>query len=206
MNRAMIIIAVFLCFGFSSCNKNKDSHCVNSIQSSPKITLLSESEMEEIKYLFNYNQLDYTKYLFTRYTKDELGYKRVRCYQFANNLRVFSNELIFPFDMFNNYSGVAGNIINEINLDTKPLQEQDEVVDRFIEKMNQDEEHIKDKKNKKTCFNLEFGYYDLNAGTGDTNKIFTKAWKIESTNNDYPFAYINDNNLEIIYYDNGIRY
>lgn len=206
MNKSTIILAIFLYFSFSSCDKNKSSHCTNFVQNSPQTTLLSESEMEAIRYLFNYNQLDHTKYLFTRYTADDLGYKRVRCYQFVNNLMVFSHELIFPFDIVNDYTGVAGNVIDEIDLDTKPQQKQDDVMDRFIERMNQDEERIKDKKNKKTCFDVEFGYYDVNAGRGDTNKLFTKAWKIKPTDKGYPRAYINDDNLEILYYDNGIRY
>jgi hypothetical protein len=56
-----------------------------------------------------------------------------------------------------------------------------------------------------SCFDIEFGYYDLNAGISFANQNITKAWKIKPLNKDYPFAFINDSTSEIIYYDNGVR-
>ena len=51
----------------------------------------------------------------------------------------------------------------------------------------------------------EFGYYDLNAGSGNTTENLVKAWKITLKNQAYPLAYYEDDDGKLIYYDNGIR-
>ena len=207
--KKLMIIAIFLCFSILSCEKvgNENSYCIKTIKSSPGTTILSKSEMDEVKRLFNRNQLDYTKYLFTRFQKDELGYHHVRCYQFANNLIVFTSDAIFHFDKNDNYYYLSGDLINKINLNTKPLMKQDNVVEKFKGEIEQDGFTMTQYPDIiDGCFDLEFGYYDLNAGISYADQKFTKAWKITPTNKDYPFAYINDENSKIIYYDNGILF
>ena len=55
----------------------------------------------------------------------------------------------------------------------------------------------------------EFGYYDLNSGTGNIIENIIKGWKVTLKNSvepfEYPLAYYQDNNGTLIYYDNGIR-
>ena len=227
MKKWMIIITVSLCSCILSCekNENENSYCVNTIKNSPTTTALSESETNTIKHLFNHNHLDYTKYQFTRFQEDELGYRHVRCYQFANNLIIFTSDAIFHFDKNDNYSSLSGNLINTINLNTKSSMEQDHVVKNYIDIVKHDEDFlawlrllVEMAKVDETvevitlediiegCFDVEFGYYDLNAGISYTNENFTKAWKIKPTNREYPYAYINDENSETIYYDNGFRW
>jgi Zn-dependent metalloprotease len=213
MKRLVLIIIPPLICGVvlwlaSSCNKesNENSNCVKIIKNLPKTTVLSKSEMDAIKYLFNRNQLDYTKYLFTRFQKDELGHSHARCYQFANNLIVFTSDAIFHFDKNDNFY-YSDRLISKIDLDTKPSMKQDNVVEKFKDEIEQDGfimmqyPDIID-----GCFELEFGYYDLNAGISYADENYIKAWKIKPTNREYPNAYIKDKNSEIIYYDNGIRY
>jgi Zn-dependent metalloprotease len=208
------VVAIAICLTgmtvFSSCEKDVDRdenfYCTNTIKSSPTITTLSKSEMDVIKYLFNRNQLDYTKYQFTRFQKDELGYHHIRCFQFANNLMVFTSDAIFHFDKNDNYYYLSGDLITTINLNTKSSMKQDEVVEKFIDEIKRNGFYAESTEILTGCFDIEFGYYDLNAGISYTNEEFVKAWKIKSTNQDYPFAYINDENSEIIYYDNGIRF
>jgi Zn-dependent metalloprotease len=221
-----IIITVSLCFSFLSCKKegSENSDCVNIIINSPAITILSESEMNVIKYLFNHNQLDYTKYQFTKFQEDDLGHRHVRCYQFANSLIVFTSDAIFHFDKNDNYYYLSGDLIKTINLNTKPSMKQDDVIRKYIDTVKHDEDFlmwlnllVEMAKVDETvevitledviegCFDVEFGYYDLNAGMSYTNENFAKSWKIKPTNSEYPCAYINDENSEIIYYDNGLR-
>ena len=224
------IITISFCFCLLSCEKNdnendnENSYCVNTIRNSPTTTTLSESEMNTIKYLFNHNQLDYTKYLFTRFQEDELGYRHVRCYQFANNLIIFTSDAIFHFDKNDNYSSLSGDLISMINLNTKSSMKQDNVVEKYIDIVKHDEDFlawlrllVEMAKVDETvevitlediiegCFDVEFGYYDLNVGISYTNENFAKAWKIKPTNREYPYVYINDENSETIYYDNGFR-
>lgn len=198
----MMIITVFLCFfSILSCEKNKDSYCVNTIKNSPNITTLSETEMNMIKHLFNHNQLDYKKYQFAQLQEDELGYRHVRCEQFANNLIIFMSDVIFHFDKNDNYYYLSGDLINKVNLNTKSSMKHDNIVETFIDEMKRDSFYKDNIEIMNGCFEIEFGYYDISDG----DEEFTKTWKIKPTNKNYPYAYINDNNSEIIYYDNGIR-
>ena len=191
------LLITFVFIIFVSCENGNNKHCINTVKNSHGTVTLSESEMNVIKYLFNLNQLDYTKYLFTDFQKDGLEH-HVRCYQFANNLMVFTSDAIFHFDENNNYCFLSGSLVGKINLDTKPLMKKDNVVEKFIE-IAMHEENLTD-----CCFDVEFGYYDLNASIGYTSENFTKAWKINPKGRKYPYAYINDKNSELIYYDNGI--
>jgi len=210
MKKWMMILTVALGCCILSCKKdgNGSSFCVNTIKNSPAKTALSNSEMNTVKYLFDHNQLDYTKYLFTQLQEDESGYHHVRCRQFANNLIIFTGDAIFHFDENDNYYSLSGNLITTINLNTKSSMKYDDVVKKYVELVTVDEtfDALTLEDIIHGCFDVEFGYYDLHAGISDTNENFTKAWKIKPTSNDYPYAYINDENAETIYYDNGIRY
>ena len=200
-----LIITISLCFSFLSCEKNGSHYCTKVIKNSPEATLLSKSEMDVVKNLFNRNQLDYTKYLFTKLQKDELGHHHVRCYQFANNLIVFDSDTIFHFDKNDNYDFLSGDLINMIDLNTKSSMKRDNVVEKFLDKIKQDYFNDGETEIMSGCFDIEFGYYDLNSGGDHVDTKFTKAWKIKPKNKKYPFAYINDETSEIIYYDNGVR-
>ena len=202
-----IIITISLCFCILSCENdgNENAYCIKAIKNAPGTTILSKSEMDVVKKIFNRNQLDYTKYLFTQFQEDELGHHHIRCEQFANKLIVFTSEAIFHFDKDDNYYAPP-DLINTINLNTKSLMKQDNVVEIFIDKIKQYGLNIDNAEIANSCFDIEFGYYDLNAGISYADKEFIKVWKINPTNNKYPLAYVIDENSEIMFYDNGIRY
>jgi Zn-dependent metalloprotease len=217
-NNLTIAMAITFCVAvitaFWGCKKDgKDEkkeidnyYCVTTIENSPTTTTLSESEMNEVKSLFNRNNLDYTKYKFTRFQEDDLDYHHIRCFQFVNNLIVFSNEIIFHFDKNDDYYYLSGNLIDTINLNTTPSMKHDEIAEKFVDRIKLDSFYKGDSDVLNGCFETEFGYYDLNAGRGDTTAKFTKAWKIKPKNKNCPFSYINDENSDIIYYDNCIRF
>jgi hypothetical protein len=210
MKRWMILLMA-LCLGTLSCEKEltdgDGAYCVNIIQNSPASTALPTSEMETIKSLFNRNRLDYTKYLFDRFQKDELGHHHVRGRQFANHLPVFRSDVIFHFDAADAYYFLSGQLVSDIHLNTKSRMTHDEVVEKFIDAARQDEylsmQDISLEDKIDYCFDIEFGYYDLNAGFPPAVENYTKAWKIQFAAG-YPYAYVNDENAEIIYYFNGI--
>jgi Zn-dependent metalloprotease len=206
MKKRTIFLAISLCFCLASCKKDNFRYCVNFVKDSPGTTVLSKSEMDIVKSLFNRNQLDYTKFRFTRFIKDEYG-TNVRGYQFVNDLRVFTSDVIFDFDKNDRHVYLAGNLINTINLNTKPSMKRDNAVEKFIDTLKQDPFNFYDKEEIiEGCFDVEFGYYDLNVGISYSDEKFTKAWKIKPKNRDYPYAYINDTNSDVIGYDNGIRW
>ena len=117
MKKITIIISIILCFNVMhySCKTKTvtNTYCFNVIQnSSTTPSVLSESEINEIKMLFNSNGMDFTKFRFYQFDTDELGFRHVRCYQLVNNLRVFTEDLIFHFNKDGAYYLTSGNIIN----------------------------------------------------------------------------------------------
>ena len=206
MKQTTLIISIMLCFSIMhySCKTKtvKNDNCVNVIQDAPTTPILPESEMNLIKSLFNNNNMDYSKYQFYQLDTDELGFKHVRCYQFVNNLKVFSEDLIFHFNKQDTYYLLSGKLINSTGLDAKQSLSQNKVVEIFIQKVAQEKASMVDKNSLTGCFEIEFGY----VGLDDSNEKFDKVWKVKPKDKEYPFAYINDDNSEIIYYDNGIRY
>ena len=209
MKSVTILILISFCLGVASCEQDKteNSYCVNIVQDSPATVVLAELEMDTIKFLFDHNHMDYSKYEFYRLQHDELGYHHVRCNQFVNGLKLFTDDLIFHFDQDDKYSSLSGAVVDEIDLSSTSSMNYSKVVEKFLYLVEHDETFFGNKDEIiKSCFDLEFGYFDLNAGISYSDVNFTKAWKIKPTNKDYPFAYINDVNSEIIGYDNGIRY
>jgi len=206
MNKTIIIISIMLCFGTMhySCKttKNENAYCVKVIQNSPTISILPESEMNVIKSLFESNRMTYANYQFYQLNTDDLGFHHVKCYQFVNNLKVFSEELIFHFNRNKEYYLLSGNLINSIGLDVKSSLNRNKVAEIFIRKIEQENAVMVDKDILKGCFEIEFGY----VGLDDSNKKFAKAWKAKPKDKDYPYAYINDADSEIIRYDNGVRF
>ena len=177
------------------------SPCVNVIRHSPATPLLPESELKVIKSLFKSNRMDDSNYLFHRLDTDELGFKHVRCYQFVDNLKVFTEELIFHFNQNDSHYRISGHLIQSTGLDAKPSQSSSKVVEIFIQRIKQERASIVDSTIVMGCFEAELGVI----GSEESAEKFEKAWKVNPAGKEFPYAYINDKNAEIIYYDNGIR-
>ena len=206
MKKTTIFISIILCFSMIqfSCKTKKvnNSGCVTVIQNSLTTPVLPESEMNVIKSLFAANRMDDTKYQFYRLDKDDLGFTHVRSYQYVNGLRVFSADLIFHFNQNGAYYLLTGNLINSTGLDARPSLNPQKVAEIFSQRIGQEKASMVDATVSKGCFEIEFGY----AGLDNSNEKFAKVWKAKPAGKDSPFAYINDDTSEIIYYDNGVRY
>ena len=207
MKKTAIIISIILCFNiFHYACKTKTGNntpCVMVIQNSPNTpSVLSESEMNEIKTLFNNNGMDFTKFQFYQLDTDELGFRHVRCYQLVNNLRVFSVDFIFHFNKDGACYLSSGNLVNVSGIDAKPTLTPNRVAEIFVRKITLEKASMIDQKILSGCIDVELGY----VATDGSNEKFTKAWKAKPTDKDYPYAYINDENAEIMYYDNGVRF
>jgi len=206
MKKITGIISVILFFSpmIYSCKTKavKNDRCINVVQSLPSTTILPETEIKVIKSLFDGNRLDYKKIQFYQSDKDDLGFTHVKCYQYVNNLKVFSEELIFHFNRNNEHYLLSGNIINSTGLDAKQSLSKNKVLEIFIQKIEQEKASIVGPAILNGCFDIEFGYTRLN----DSGKQFIKVWKVKPASKDYPCAYINDDNSEIINYDNGMRF
>ena len=152
--------------------------------------------------MFDNNHLDNSNYQFYQLLTEESGHHHVKCHQFYNNLKIFTDDLIFHFDSDGKYYFLSGSILSKINLDTKSNIQPVNLIKMYLNERNKDGIYYNP---KDSCFDMEFGYYDLNAGISYASQNITKAWKIKPLNKDFPFAFINDLTSEIIYYDNGFR-
>jgi hypothetical protein len=186
-----------------SCEDSK--FCADVIEGKPDNNLIIESDFNTVKSLFSTNDLSLDNFLVYRLQKDDLGHRHVSCYQYVNNLQVFSDEVIFHFDVQNQFYFLSGEIISGIDISSDAKMSKNEVVKLFLELVD-DDGFYTSYSLKDECFKCEIGYYDLHAGTGNETHNFRLAWKIQPEDSDYPFAYISDNDKLKIYYDNGIRY
>jgi Zn-dependent metalloprotease len=202
MKKAIIILILSQLFG---CVFFKD--CPDVIKGKPKNHIVSDKDLSSIKSLFSYNGLSLDNYQFYQLQRDELGYAHVRCFQFVNNLKLLSDDLIFHFDNHSIYNFLSGTIISNIEVDSSPTMNVSEVKNIFLKRIDEDDSFYGNKRKiENDCFLCELGYWDLNAGISYSTPDFRLAWKIKSDQSDYPMAIINDSEESIIYYDNGIRY
>lgn len=195
------VLIILICI--VSCEDSKN--CTDLIKGKPDYNLIAESDFNTVKSLFSANNLSLDNFLVFRLQKDDLGYKHVRCYQYVNNLQVFSDEVIFHFNTQNQYYFLSGEIISGIDISSNPKMSRSEAVNLFLDLVD-DDGHFNSNNLSDDCFKCEIGYYDLNAGTGNSTHSFKLAWKIQREDSDTPFAYIDDTDKSKIYYDNGIRY
>jgi Zn-dependent metalloprotease len=199
--KKIFVLLIFI--SLVSCEELKI--CTDEIKGKPENNLIVESDFNTVKSLFSTNGLSLDNFLVYRLQKDELGYKHVRCYQYVNNLQVFSDDVIFHFNAQNKYYFLSGETINGIDISSDPNMNRSEAVELFLKTADEDGRYTRNSL-KDECFQCEIGYYDLNAGISYASHNFRLAWKIKCEDSDFPFAYINDTDKSMIYYDNGIRY
>jgi len=206
MKKKISVISIILCLSmiFYTCktSKIKNDRCIQLIKNSQTTAVLSESERNSIKSLFITNLMDDTKYQFYHFETDGLGFRHVKGYQFVNNLKVFSEELIFHFNKQDSCYLVSGDLLNATGLDNKQSLNESKAVEIFIRQVDQEKASMIDKAVTKGCFEVEFGYLK----SDDDIRKFVKVWKVKPTDRAYPYAYISDDNSEIMVYDNGVRY
>ncbi len=199
MKKLTVIITILLSAGML--NNSCKTQCIQTIQSSPNDLLLPAFDLKNIKTLFASNKIDEANYQFYRLDRDELGFSHVRCYQFVDKLKVFSEELIFHFNQSGEYYLLSGAIIRTTGLDAKPSLRRDRAVKIFTQKLAEEKNPMIDGTLAKGCFDVEFGCIALD----DTNQKFAKAWKVKPADKTHPYAYINDDTSEIIFFDTGMR-
>lgn len=200
-----ISVLVFL-FSLNSCNKVNRT-CTTEVETSSSDHLISDEQLVKAELLLNAANLDYSNYQIYRFEKSFLNSQHIRCHQFMNGLQIFTEDIIFHFDENNDYQFSSGDAINSIALDNKSKMSQNELKKIYINRIKKDS-HAKNYLNKITrnCLEMQFGYYDLNAGKGDSTIIMKKVWKITPLNSDSPKMFVNDDNSEVISFHNGVVY
>ena len=165
----------------------------------------SNAEYGVINSLFINNAVNKPNYRYFRSYTDNTN-RWVHTTQYANGLPIFNKDLNFHFNngVFGSFSGY---LTNGTTLNTKPTLSLPQLRKLFIDNAEQFEH--KGLQYKDSCLKAEFGYYDLNSGSGNTNEVLIKSWKVTLKSSvepfEFPVAYYQDNNGLLIYYDNGIQ-
>ncbi|WP_206599824.1 hypothetical protein [Hymenobacter glacialis] len=186
-----------------------DKSCLEKQEVPVSAHSISANEKATVDQLFTANGIDKRNFRYIRYSRGELktyyppyatfDEQVVRVEEYANGIRVFTGQLIF---LFRNgaFSSRTGSASEAFSLDATPnaTPESIGVVFRAALKEYGDP-------GPQPCVVVEFGYYNLNAGTGNAPERLVKAWKASRKGSEYPFAYVEDREGKLIYYDNGIR-
>jgi Zn-dependent metalloprotease len=200
-------LGIFFALALVSCESDKSVYCTSIVNQYPGTAILSDENLAFAQSLFKENKIDYKNYQFYSLFSDGSGGHGVKCHQYVNNLKVFTDDLSFIFNANDLVIYLSGEIIRKIDLDARPCMERDDVVELFLGLINEDTYYSGEKDSITTgCFELEFGYWDLNSGTSNSGHNFVKAWRINPKGQLYPYAFIDDINSESIYYFNGIYY
>jgi hypothetical protein len=197
----LIIAIVFSCK--KSENIPEDNRCANLVIDDLKVQLLSDQEMDSIKYVFNKNHIGYENLQFWSYIEN-IGHKYIGAYQYVNNLKVFTDYLGFNFDKNDSLVYENDDRISSISLPDKPKLSLTQVRGIFIKEMQNDVFYKNSYEIQNDCIDMEFGYYDLNSGSSFQPKNYTTVWYVKPNKKDYPFAFIDDLRGQLITYGNGI--
>ncbi|OGX85148.1 hypothetical protein BEN47_02100 [Hymenobacter lapidarius] len=159
--------------------------------------------------LFAANGIDKRNFRYTGYLREELktyyppyatfDEQVVRVEEYTNGLRIFTGQLNF---LFRNgaFNFRAGSASGGTSLDATPSGTPESIGVVFRAALNE-----YGGPGSQPCVVVEFGYYNLNAGTSNASERLVKAWKASLKGSEYPFAYFEDKEGKLIYYDNGIR-
>jgi hypothetical protein len=207
MKSGIIISGFFLFLAFVSCRKDESipDYCYHIVHSSPDSAILSDEDLALILPLFVANNLDYSNYQFYSFAHDEFGNYHIASFPYINGFKIFHGFLAFHFDSSGMLTSMNGDTISSISLDTIPAMDPRVAIKLYIQELNRDQTYPHSKEEiKYGCFDVEFGYYDLNSANGTEVRNFTKAWKVTPEGRDFPYAYVNDMTSKLIYYSNGI--
>ncbi|WP_417588667.1 hypothetical protein [Owenweeksia hongkongensis] len=210
MNSRFLILSLCSLFLFS-CDKKESSSdeeqfCYNWKQNSTTDILLSVNEEALVDSLFINNNLSNANLQFFDLSASSLtNTTYVKCHQYVNGLKVFSGDLVYLFDSNGKFEEVFGDVITGINLSNKPAMNPNDLVKTFHDSIKADSQMQGYKSQMLAeCVNLEFGYFDENAGGGSASPSYIKAWWL--TYDDYGAEMIvNDHSGKTYRYFNGIR-
>lgn len=213
-----VLVMVMLIVILISCNKQNtptetDKKGDEIIQTNriyhSQVPLISDSALAIVQGLFQKNKLSLSNLQVDTLIDDNLGNHHVRCFQFYQNLEIFTGDVTFHFNNKDIYYTLSGELITGIAIDTIPKVSMGDIGNLFYNEIANDP----DKKDSLSSFlsqgfNAELGIYGLNAGNSYAPRNFVLAWKMTVANGlEYPFAYIRaDYSFYLIDYDNGVRY
>lgn len=215
--RLRFFTAMAFILGLSSCTKSNDINipekgngCIE------KLTIpvtshgtLSNSDYSLIDLLFIANGIRNPHYRYTRTYRDSTqvyngiyDFRNVYIIQYNNGLPIFTETLnyLFKNGVFDSY---VGRITGGTNLNSTPKLTLAQLRKLFIDDIELFD--YKGSQFKDSCISAEFGYFNLNAGTGNNGENLVKAWHLTPKFSSFPEAYYQDIGGQRIYYSDGIE-
>jgi hypothetical protein len=149
------------------------------------------------------NKIDYSNLQFWQYANMGAA-TYILAYQYVNGLKVFTDWISFWQKKSEISIEIYGDRITNIDVTNLHLMIPNDVKTIFLNKVANDEIMKKANIDVGSCVDLEFGYYNLNLHDITLPKSFTTAWRVTPKDKIYPWAYINDQNGDILEYVDGI--
>lgn len=209
--KKLFYLAICIIVPLTACKKNtiaSDNGCISRItrhyadaaDSTAATNLLKQNNI-------SLNNLVYLRVILNDTITNAAGVTSINQSIFAleyfNGLPLFSAELglFFKNDVF---QSLVGPRYTSIGLNTRPLLTLPEVRKLYVDDAAKHPDptavNVKD-----SCLVAEFGYYDLNAGTGNPAPYFVKAWSVTPKNSNYPLGIFRDDSGKTIVYTSGIE-
>lgn len=172
----------------------------------PQTPLIPHSEFVIVQELFKKNNRSLSNLQVYR-LKKSFGY-HVSCNQFYKGLQLFTKDVIVHFDSTGKSSGLSGDFISSVAIDTVFKVPMKDAGLLFFKQLISDPLYRdSDSSSQNVSINAELRIYNRNAGSGNTPKKFVLVWKTTLANGgDVPIVYIRADSIQLISYDNGIRY
>lgn len=202
MRKTQILLLVLF---LVSCEKKHD--CPDIVSGLPEYEDITNQELGSISSLFILNGLNQENLHFSNLFIDEFGHRHASCYQYVNNLKILSGELVYHFNGLGKFYWLSGHYADIIDLGTVPDLAVADLKNIYRNSMDNDTYFSSSSKQiAEGCVVCELGYFNLNSGTEIETPLWCLAWNVHPDNADYPAAIINDSNGFLINYKNGINH
>jgi hypothetical protein len=169
-------------------NPQEVEYCINTAINLPTAPP-SLKEQQIIDSLFGVVQVSKDNLEFYNYAISQgIDSKRyiLKGYYCANNgLRIFNKDFVCYFVEPNDGSPLyfqSHQMFSPVDLDNASSMKKEDVIKIYIETLKNDSEYIGISMSKQAimdgCFDIEFGYYDVNKRMGLPEAKYTKAWLV----------------------------
>ena len=220
MKSQIILILLLAVTLLAGCSKNDalplaagigvDNGCVQNITQPVGVHTLPTGQLVLVNNLFDRNHLSHANLRYFQYQRDSLRNfsaptrvlsEVVRVYEFVNGLKVFTAQTNFVF-WNGDFHYRAGSSPGATALSPVPRLSVPQVRWLFREAIGKYDPRVTI---ENQCVEAELGYYNLNGGQGGQPEKMVRAWRATKQGQAYPMAYFQDENGQLIYYDNGLR-
>ncbi|HJP63224.1 MAG TPA: hypothetical protein VJ844_07255 [Mucilaginibacter sp.] len=207
MKKVFLIMVALV--AFVSCKKNEvagDNGCISQRQNK-SFGLNTADSLAALQLLTN-NHMPTNDIQMERIElRDTINgthiYQYIAAIQLIKGLPVLSDDFGYNF-RDGIYQQTSGKKYTSVSLNTHPTLSLRLLRSLYMAEVKKNNNATYSANFKDSCLVARFGYYNLNAGTGNETPDIIKAWAVTPKNADYPVAIFRDDNGNTIIYNTGI--